>query len=161
MICPRSHREPQSEFQLQAIPVAVEACALVHDTIRGPLCQVMPRQAGLTSRWLYFSVPALCSSLGSLQAQGRTGRLLARFWLGFCCTSALCWTGLLLLCPKPCPLPAITWGGQGSCFGTAGPSPCESKNSQVMVGLLSHLASPGWAQQLTCHGPQNSCSLPA
>lgn len=63
--------------------MVAEACALIHDKILSPLCQVVSRQSGLMSRCLFFPAPVSCYSLGNLQTHFRVGRLPAGCLAGF------------------------------------------------------------------------------
>lgn len=171
---PRVTQRATTRIPTQVCPVVVEVCALIHNTVLGPLCQIVPPQSGLMSGCLFsllqHHVPALVTSRPNLW-NGDGGRLPAGYLAGFLLRQRPLLDGTISassLPPapawpsKPSPLAAIPWGLQGSSHvGTVRHSPCtlHSKDSQGRLGLLLDLASPGWAQQLPFRGPQDSRSL--
>lgn len=147
--CPRPHRQQQAGFPRKFILVAGEACALIHDTARGPCARSRLRTIRSDEQVPFLPVPASCSSLrASRHFSGLAGFLLASGWVSAAPAPP---AGRAYYCFVPSH--ALSLPSLGDCRAGAlwlsWTTPCESKKSQDRVSLL-----PGLVLQV---GPSNYC----
>lgn len=152
---PRVTQRATTRIPTQVCPVVVEVCALIHDTILGPLCQIVPPQSGLMSGCLFFPAPASCSCFGNLQTQfvelgwGQAPRWLPG-WLSvapappagrnyFCFVPAPSTSSALQVKPSRChPL------------GSAGQQPCWHSEAFPLHPQIQGFSGQGWPSPRLC-----------